>query len=81
MSHGSSLTTRLLGDGAWFLAASDRPEDSEEREVQLWSGPTLLGDEGSADSWLWQETCEGGLANSPTVQEDTDEHVEGTHYV
>lgn len=68
ISHGSSLMTRLLGDVGRFLAVSGTPEDSEEWEVQDWSRPILLGDDGRADSWLWQETCEGGLAKRPTVE-------------
>lgn len=67
-SHGSSLTTRLLGDVGIFLAASVTPETSEEREVQVCSRTILLGEDGRADSWLWEETCEGGLAKRPTVR-------------
>lgn len=67
-SHGSCLTTRLLGDVGIFLADSVTPETSEEREVQLCSRTILLGEDGRADSWLWEETCEGGLAKKPTVK-------------
>lgn len=70
-SHGSSLTMRLLGDVGRFPTASDTPE---ECEVHVWSSPILLGDDGRADSWLWQETCEGGLAKRPTVEKE-DGHV------
>lgn len=69
-SHGSSLTTRPLGDEGRFLAASDAPDASDEREAQVWSRPILLGDEGRADSWLWEETCDGGLAKRPTVERE-----------
>lgn len=67
-SHGSCLTTRLLGDVGIFLADSVTPETSEEREVQLCSRTILLGEDGRADSWLWEETCEGGLVKKPTVK-------------
>ncbi|KAA8591826.1 hypothetical protein FQN60_017200 [Etheostoma spectabile] len=46
---------RLLGDVGRFLAASDAPEDSKEWEV-LVSSAILLGDDGRADSWLWEDT-------------------------
>ena len=68
MSHGSSLTTRLLGDEGRSLAASDTPEVSEEREAQACSRHILLGDDRGADSGLWEETCERGLAKRPTVE-------------
>lgn len=67
MSHGSSLTTRLFGDRVWSLADNSTPEDSEQLVVQVWSRHVLLGDDGGADSWLWEEICEGGLPKSPTV--------------
>lgn len=57
-----------LGDWDRLLAVSDTPEDSEKCEVQLWSRPILLGDDGRADSRLWEEMCEGGLAKRPTVE-------------
>lgn len=50
ISHGSSLTTRLLGDVGRFIVASDTLEDSEEWGVPLWSGPIRLGDNGREDS-------------------------------
>lgn len=61
---------RLLGDVGRFLGPSDAPDASEECEVHVWSRPILLGDEGGADSWLWEETCEGGLAKSPTMEHE-----------
>ena len=70
--------TRLLGDVGRFLVASDTHEDTEEWEVKLWSRPIRLGDDGRADSWLWHETCEGGLAKRPTEEkEDTKWHSQG----
>lgn len=66
ISHGSSLTWRLLGDVVRFLDASDTPDDSEGWGVPLWSRPIRLGDKGREDSWLWEETCEEGLAKRAT---------------
>ena len=75
----------LLGDFGRFLTTSDTLEVSEEWEVQVWSRPILLGDEGRADSWLWEETCEWGLAKRPTVEgEDKNKkisEVEATNYI
>lgn len=68
ISHGSSLTTRLLGDVGRFLDASDTLVDSEEWGVALWSRPIRLGDNGREDSWLWEETCDEGLAKRVTVE-------------
>lgn len=66
ISHGSSLTWRLLGDVGRFLDASDTPVESEEWGVPLWSRPIRLGDKGREDSWLWEGTCEESLAKRAT---------------
>lgn len=68
ISHGSSLTTQLLGDVGTFTVASDALENSEDRGVPLGSRPIRLGDSGREDSWLWEEMCEEGLAKRATAE-------------
>lgn len=68
ISHGSSLTTELLGDVGTFTTASAVLKGSEEREVPLCLRALLLGDNGREDSLLWKEMYNEGLSKRATME-------------
>lgn len=68
MSHGSSLTTELLGDVGTFTTASAALKASAGREAPLCRTALLLGDGGWGDSVLWKEMRNEGLSERATME-------------